>query len=155
MFCPSCRDEFRRGFTRCGRCNVDLVEELPEATPASRRTATAPACGVVRMVEYCGYLSLDEARGARDQLREERIRSEIVVRESPGAAWDEPAREEYWLRVDTSCLAKIAAVLGEIPQAEESGEREEEDTGFACGECGQHVAAAETFCPKCGAQFDD
>ena len=29
MFCPVCKYEFRRGFTRCNTCDVDLVETLP------------------------------------------------------------------------------------------------------------------------------
>ncbi|HEV2296948.1 MAG TPA: hypothetical protein VGR72_00340 [Candidatus Acidoferrales bacterium] len=29
MFCPVCRYEFRRGFTRCNECGVDLVDTLP------------------------------------------------------------------------------------------------------------------------------
>lgn len=29
MFCPDCRYEFRRGFTRCNECGVDLVDTLP------------------------------------------------------------------------------------------------------------------------------
>ena len=29
MFCPVCRYEFRRGFTHCNTCDVDLVEMLP------------------------------------------------------------------------------------------------------------------------------
>ena len=29
MFCPVCRYEFRRGFTHCNTCDVDLVETLP------------------------------------------------------------------------------------------------------------------------------
>ncbi len=28
MFCPECKAEYRRGFTRCSDCDVDLVEEL-------------------------------------------------------------------------------------------------------------------------------
>ena len=151
MFCPNCRDEFRQGFTRCGRCNVDLVEELPKEDPSDRAAAAPP--GPVRLAEYCGYFSLDEARSARDRLREQRIRSDIVVREPPDASWDEPVREEYWLRVDISCARKIAAVLGDLPEVEDAAE--EEGAGFACGDCGQKVAADETFCPECGARFDD
>ncbi|MGW8286661.1 MAG: putative signal transducing protein [Desulfobulbales bacterium] len=30
MYCPSCRGEFREGFTRCEDCDEDLVEKLPE-----------------------------------------------------------------------------------------------------------------------------
>jgi hypothetical protein len=37
MFCPTCGDEYRSGFTQCTDCGVDLVEKLPagidEATP--------------------------------------------------------------------------------------------------------------------------
>ncbi len=29
MFCPVCRYEFRRGFSHCNTCDVDLVETLP------------------------------------------------------------------------------------------------------------------------------
>jgi hypothetical protein len=152
VFCPKCRDEFRQGFTRCGRCNVDLVDELaPEKPEASASVTAVP--GPVRLAEYCGYFSLDEARDARNLLRQQRIRSDIVVREPPDADWDEPVREEYWLRVDISCACKIPAILGAPPPVEEAAA--DEDSGFACGDCGQKVAADETFCPECGARFDD
>jgi hypothetical protein len=131
---------------------VDLVEELPNEGPRDRVAAEAPP-GPVRLAEYCGYFSLDDARNARDRLREQRIRSDIVVREPPDASWDEPVREEYWLRVDISCARKIAAVLGDVPEVEDAAGGE--DSGFACGDCGQKVAADETFCPQCGARFDD
>ena len=29
MFCPECRAEYRRGFTRCSDCNIPLVSTLP------------------------------------------------------------------------------------------------------------------------------
>jgi hypothetical protein len=31
MFCPSCKAEYRSGFTRCADCDVELVYELPVA----------------------------------------------------------------------------------------------------------------------------
>jgi hypothetical protein len=35
MFCPSCRDEFREGYTTCADCGVALVDTLPpEGEPA-------------------------------------------------------------------------------------------------------------------------
>jgi hypothetical protein len=152
MFCPKCKDEFRPGFTRCGRCNVDLVHDLAQVKQESPSPAAGPPAPL-RLIDYCGYLSLDDARGARDRLREVQVRSEIVVRESPDAALHQPVREEYWLRVDASCLRKIAEILGDIPRAEEADTASESD--FACGDCGQQVAEDESFCPKCGARFDD
>jgi hypothetical protein len=152
VFCPKCKDEFRAGFTRCGRCNVDLVEELPREETSASAGGGAPSAPV-RLAEYCGYFSLDEARNARDRLRGQRIRSDIVVREPPDAAWDEPVREEYWLRVDISHASRIAAIIGDDPRVGAAAEGEE--TGFACGDCGGKVAADEVFCPECGARFDD
>jgi hypothetical protein len=29
MFCPECRAEYRRGFTRCSDCDIPLVATLP------------------------------------------------------------------------------------------------------------------------------
>ncbi|MTI67313.1 MAG: hypothetical protein FH753_12050 [Firmicutes bacterium] len=30
MWCPKCKSEYREGFTRCEKCNEDLVEKLKE-----------------------------------------------------------------------------------------------------------------------------
>ncbi|MHC4992874.1 MAG: hypothetical protein ACYTGC_18025, partial [Planctomycetota bacterium] len=82
MFCPSCKDEFRAGFTRCANCDVDLVDDLSKvetgpAVPAERERAEQL---FVPLREYCGFLDLDEARHARDTLRLEGIRCEIAIR---------------------------------------------------------------------------
>ena len=117
MFCPTCKDEFRPGFTRCGACSVDLVESL--SAPASRPAPPPPAvAGPVHLADYCGFLSLEEAREARDRLRADRIRSEIVIREAPEAPLDHPVSEEYWLRVDAARLREVASVLGDVPEVE-------------------------------------
>jgi hypothetical protein len=41
MFCPVCKAEYRKGFTRCSDCDVDLVETLAaaNAAPATREQA--------------------------------------------------------------------------------------------------------------------
>ena len=151
MFCPNCKDEFRQGFTRCGRCDVDLVDDL--AAVESGNPVAVPEFAIqIRFGEYCGYLSLEEARQARDKLRPEGIRSEIALREPPDSSLEEPVREEYWLRVDTSQAKRVAQLLGGVPAVEPE---EEDDDSFACGDCGQKVADDELFCPKCGARFDD
>lgn len=151
MFCPTCKDEFRPGFTRCASCNVDLVEDLASVEePREGPTAPGPPMPV-RLSEYCGYLTLEEARDARDRLREERIAYEIALRDAPGAAGEHAAEEEYWLRVDATKLQRVAQLLGSVPAVEP----EAQDDGFACGDCGQQVGAEESFCPKCGARFDE
>ncbi len=152
MYCPKCSDEFRPGFTRCGRCNVDLVNEL---SGAEARPEAAPVGLPVRLAEYCGFFSLDEARYARDQLRQQRIRSDIVVREAPEADWNEPVREEYWLRVDVGRTREVATVLGEVPEEPAAQEEAKDDDSFECGACGKSVASDEVFCPNCGARFEE
>ncbi|MFZ0641442.1 MAG: hypothetical protein WA020_03295 [Candidatus Acidiferrales bacterium] len=43
MFCPVCKYEFRRGFTRCNTCDVDLVDALPPEEEVSHEPAASPA----------------------------------------------------------------------------------------------------------------
>jgi hypothetical protein len=151
MFCPKCKDEFRPGFTRCANCNVDLVESLSGSTATSAPGASVPAGSPLSLVEYCGFVSLEDARRARDLLFGEAIASEIAIRTvSPGAAAD-PA-EEYWLRVERGRYKDVVRLLG---YDEAQAPPEEDDGSFACGECGTEVAAAETFCSGCGARFEE
>lgn len=150
MFCPSCNDEFRPGFTRCATCNVDLVDSLSDAAAApaqakARKEAADGQPALVPMTEYCGFLTLDEARGARGRLKDHAIRSEIVIREQPGTT-----DEEYWLRVERDRYREVFAILGF-----DEHEHNAYDDTFSCGECGHEVAAAESFCPKCGTRFED
>ena len=37
MFCPSCKAEYRAGFTECADCGVDLVYELPEEQAVGKK----------------------------------------------------------------------------------------------------------------------
>ena len=147
MICPVCRDEYRPGFTRCATCNVDLVDSLDAAKPA---TAPAPVgarerTGVLTVemtVPYCGFLSLDEARSARDALRARAVHALIVITESAGA-------EEYWLRVAPADLKATTAVLGP-PDEVASGEET-----FTCSACGATVGSADRACPGCGLEFSE
>jgi len=154
MFCPSCECEFRAGFERCEGCGVDLVEKLGDSNVAPAVEKTDPTGGadvplVVSMAEYCAFLALEEAREARDQLREQGIRSEIVIRETPESLRGAPLEEEFWLRVEAAKLKNVQATLG-YATADEP-----EDSTFACGACGAQVSDAEDRCPQCGARFDE
>ena len=52
MFCPKCRGEFREGFVRCIKCDVDLVETLPEDKTESIKNDRA-------MIDFEQILILD------------------------------------------------------------------------------------------------
>src|SRR4051794_3900450 len=43
MWCPSCRSEYREGFTECADCAVALVEHLPEPPDTARRPRPVPS----------------------------------------------------------------------------------------------------------------
>jgi hypothetical protein len=154
MFCPICKDEFRPGFTRCASCDVTLIDSLEGAMddgPAGPRSRPAPAVQLyVPMAEYCGFLGLEEARDARDRLKQERIRSEIVIRESPGSLNADVVEEEYWLRVERDRRKDAVKHLGF--DTVESGAPDET---FSCGECGAEVLSEASACPKCGVRFED
>jgi hypothetical protein len=72
------------------------------------------------MVDYCGFLTLEDARDAREQLAGNRISSEIVIRDPVGVPPEERAGEEYWLRVPLRQFQTVTAVLGY--DAEEQGD---------------------------------
>jgi hypothetical protein len=138
---------------------VDLVHDLsnaqasPDGEPSAPTGAARMTTGMVPMVEYCGFVDLDAARNARDLLRAQWIRSEIVIRDAPGAEADRLAVEEYWLRVERDRIKEAVGVLG-YDQAE-VGTEEEQDDAFDCGACGATVSADETFCANCGAKFEE
>jgi hypothetical protein len=150
VFCPGCRCEFRSGFTRCVSCDLDLVEDLARAAAptAPRPHEAAETAAPVRLADYCGFLSLDEARHAREALRQARIRAEIAIRDAPSPGAGEPAAEEFWLRVDVAAFGEVVKRLGFDP-AESSGAEE-----VACARCGHHVTAGEAFCPECGTRIE-
>jgi len=158
MYCPKCRDEFRPGFTRCASCNVDLVESLTGAAPARAEALSAPvgaaACSPLAMVEYCGFVSLDEARRARDQLFAEKIAAEIAIRVASASPATGGPEEEYWLRVDRGRYKDVVRLLG-FDEAHETVAEEEAEGSFSCGECGTEVSVHEAFCPSCGARFEE
>ena len=137
------------GFTRCGRCDVDLVDDLSSVQPTEPETRPSEPT-LVRMTEFCGFLGLEDARSAREQLRERQIPTEILIRDVRQP--DGGIGEEYWIRVDQSRLGEAASVLDQQPAGQAAASPED---GFECGDCGHHVAEEESFCPNCGARFED
>jgi hypothetical protein len=142
---------------------VDLVDSpgdsaAPSVEAASKAAAAvkagAASAGPIPMIEYCGFVALDEARRARDLLRGETIRADIVIREGPGSVSGGELVEEYWLRVEGDRYRDVVRVLGfDEAQAADAGLGD--DDTFTCADCGAEVAASESFCPGCGARFEE
>jgi hypothetical protein len=153
MFCPVCKCEFRAGFARCEGCGVDLVEELESLETDSNQTAEPDIGCAGGMVDYCGFVSLEDARLARDQLRRERIDSEIAIRLPSISSSSTSPEEEYWLRVPLRTFPATARILGYDTCKDD--QLLEEHAAFKCSECGNSVASAEVFCPRCGARFEE
>ena len=152
MFCPVCRDEYRRGFTRCATCDVDLVESLETASPLQERAA--PAAATVHAadptestVNFCGFLTLGEARAARDACRAAKVRAEILIKDVPDD--DGAPTEEYWLRILPRDARVAAGIVGVDPGIESP-----EDAVFTCSACGAQARASDASCPGCGISFD-
>ena len=158
MICPRCKHEYRPGFTRCGTCQVDLVEEdaLVEPEPVQRETQVRiDSATMAELLPFCGFLTLEEARQAREQLRESGIPADILIRE---IEMEQSALEEYWIRVPRRRFAEVADVLHEEPagpDAKEGNGEVHESESFACSACGEDVQGDAAACPHCGARFDE
>jgi hypothetical protein len=123
---------------------------LRDPLAADRETPRSPTAPVeieqVPMGQFCGFFSLDDARAAREQLRAQRILSDILIRD----ATDGEHAEEFWLRVPVTRMPMAEQILGF-----QSAVPDEEEGDFACSDCGKPVAEEETFCSHCGAKFDE
>jgi rubrerythrin len=150
MFCPVCRDEYRPGFTRCEPCDAALVEALDTAVPRSPAPIEAEVAAEEATTNFCGFLTLDEARRARDKVREAKLTAEILIKDAPGTAAGAPAQEEFWLRVRPKDFRAIVGLIGFEP-----GESEDADAVFGCSACGATVHGSDEACPGCGLRFEE
>jgi len=102
------------------------------------------------LASLCGFLSLDEARQARDKVRGAKLPADILIRERPGAAAGESPEEEFWLRVRPRDFAAIEDLIGFEPASSAGAE----DT-FQCSACASTVRASDDACPGCGLRFEE
>jgi rubrerythrin len=147
MFCPVCRDEYRPGFTHCQTCDAALVASLDAASERRPAPVVSEVAAEEATANFCGFLTLEEAREARDKVRAARLPAEILIRDAPRSAPDAPAQEEFWLRVRPADFRAVVALVGVEPV-----EALEEDT-FLCSECGATVHDSDEACPGCGLRF--
>ena len=66
MFCPKCKSEYIKGYTHCKKCDVDLIDELPQEP----KEENAPSIDLVK-IRYSPN-SIDTAM-AMDLLRQNNI----------------------------------------------------------------------------------
>lgn len=148
MFCPSCRDEYRPGFTRCATCGVDLVESLEaisSGAPAPRpsaRSAVVPE----PTAPYCGFLSLAEARDARLRMRDAGFHAEILIKDGEGSEGE--GVEEYWLLLPPRAFKSAQAIVGFDAAEADAGD-------VLCSVCDKPVREDADACPHCGARFEE
>jgi hypothetical protein len=149
MFCPECRDEYRPGFTRCAGCDVELVESLDAPEPSRPAPVLAEVAAEEATANFCGFLTLEEARDARNKLREAKLPAEILIRDVPGGNAGQTGQEEYWLRVRPQDFRATVGIVGFTPV-----EAEEAEDAFKCSACGTTVHATDDACPGCGLGFE-
>ena len=150
MFCPVCRDEYRPGFTRCASCDVALVEVQDAPSPQKTAPILAEVAAEDATANFCGFLTLDEARQARDKLREASLPAEILIKDAPKTVPDASVHEEFWLRVRPKDFRAIVEIIGFEPV-----ETADKDAAFGCSACGAMVRGSDDACPGCGLRFEE
>ena len=151
MFCPVCRCEYRPGFTRCESCEQDLVETLEPEASRSGSGGDPLVTDLGPMVDFCGFVGLEDAREARDRVWERGIPVELAIRAVPGCVPGAAYQEEYWLRVGVKTFPIVSDLLG----YDTASSAADGDGALRCSDCGQRVAPEETFCPGCGTRFEE
>lgn len=152
MFCPNCKCEFRAGFTRCGSCDTDLVEDL-NAVEAEEPENQETPLQRIELAEVCGFLDLDAARRARDLLWQHQIYSELSVRSSPETVPGGPVIEEVWMRADVTHIRQVHQLLDR--PAPEPQTVPADAAQVRCSKCDTPVREEETFCANCGTRFSN
>ncbi len=117
MFCPSCKLEYRPGFTHCNDCDVDLVDALPQADadPASQagaRDLRAPLILRSGVSAADAQLMRNALNDAGVVFNERRAATELVADGSP--------TYEFWVNAEDrpNAVSVIAAALQESESSE-------------------------------------
>ena len=141
MWCPQCKSEFRAGFDRCASCDVELIDHEPEeAAPAE-----PPPKRAARM-EFCGFLSLEEAVDARVRLREVGLVGDILIRDAPRLDGAPDPGDEFWLLIDPAHAKAVQTVLDMKGMEPET----EPEAPTHCPACNAKRDPRDRLCLRCG-----
>lgn len=166
MFCPSCRAEYRPGFTDCAHCKVPLVEELPETVElstddlddtvpvglTSSTEVSRPAEIDGRVVDLMRVFALDGATEVREALTSHGV--PVLMAPVQGVEFPD-ARPRFEVRVRPEDRERAESLLREAwaSHAVETGLDEGSGTTTSveeCPACGAHVPLDAEECPDCG-----
>jgi hypothetical protein len=169
-FCPQCRAEYRKEFSHCPTCDLELVQEqeLPPKLTDEQVVAAMAEEELASIAEG----TLQGLKPVQDQLIESGIpaalrksdemmteaglflRLELVVRKSDAEQASSRVRQALQGEVSEEMLDGIAelqqvAAQGEPEEGAEEG-AEEAEGAPACPACGSTEPLVDGECPECG-----
>jgi hypothetical protein len=151
MYCPSCRSEYRAGFSRCAHCDVDLVAELPPEDEFGSTEAMARllADKEVQALLVGNHVDLGEA-----QRFLARARIPSVMAGEASEEIDAPVHQRFFLMVAADDLERARDLVharwreGAIAQGMLLSD--EAPAAGVCPACGAAVSLSAQECPDCG-----
>ncbi len=163
MYCPKCESEYRVGFTRCGECGVNLVQELPAvAETEGQHTEPAVVFTTLNTNEAALVKSLLEGSGVEVWVLDEhlsRMDSPIAIVIGGAKIAVPPAQRELALDVLNEYRGRAGQdpaygratpfqATAPYPQFEVAGD----DGDSKCPHCQATVEPESTVCAGCGKQ---
>jgi len=148
-FCPECQAEYREGFTRCSACDLDLVEQLPEAFDLSEENIHQALEGQDLVPVVRG--DFEVLKEIRAFLSSQRVASLLLDDKEFQAPPGAPKR--VMLAVGSADEEHARLILGEKFQdmvANEGLDADAELSYGACPACGHGVEEDQEECPECG-----
>jgi hypothetical protein len=146
MFCPQCKAEYRRGFTHCSDCDVDLVWELPsEALVKEEPVPPGDPSGD----PFCHFWAGDDPRlhaEICEILRKAGIPCRTVRREDH--LFNINQQREFQIGVPFSMYQKAEAVVTEAYDPGEPPPSEKDISPFALPESVASSPRREAWDPE-------
>jgi hypothetical protein len=116
MFCPRCKAEYRPGFTRCADCDVELVDQLPEAPSPE---------------PYVSVWTGEDREGCVFACRElKALGIPFTVNQRRNQLWDRGVEEHYEIDVPSQFSGQATAELAKGNFDFQDEEEQERIIGF-------------------------